>query len=194
MKKEDIRSGVAEILRSLREKQGYSKNRMAERLGINKRTWYAWESGESSPNIVDFINIFTELGEPMMRPILQLLYGNQPAADDIETLRQRTADFFHRSAPDHMVQVWSFLNSGEHGSNVAPQVEEFCALDHLPLEHRYYVGEMIYMLYKTAAHRGELVATDEVMPNMEVWEAGLKSGQKAAFNKLKSYTTITEEK
>lgn len=195
MKKEELRSGIAEILTSLRIRKGYSKNKMAEFLGVNKRTWYQWESGEATPNIVDFIDAFLEFEEPVLRTILSKIYpDNDNSCEDIDLIRNNTSRFFSEVATDHMVRIWNFLAFGNHGSNNAPQAEEFCALNHLPMEYRYYIAEMIYVFYKTAERRGELVATDDVMPNMETWEAGLKKGQKAAFHKLQSYTTIAEDK
>lgn len=192
MKKEDIRSGVAEILRSLREKQGYSKNRMAERLGINKRTWYAWESGETVPNIAEFIRVFTECGESMLRPILQLFYPDQYGTNT-DQIREQLTHFIQTAATDHQIDVLSFLAFGSHGSNFAPQVELFCAYNHLPLEQRFFIAEMVYQQFMIAQNRGDLIKTADTMPDMKTWETGLKAGQKAAYKRLQSYTTITED-
>lgn len=193
--KEELKQGVAKLLTDLRTRQGLSKAKMADKLGVDAHTWRSWESGESTPNIVDFISAFEQSGEPMLRPILNFLYPDTYMEEDnVEQQRKAIVDFFANQASDHMIRVWAFLNHGGHGSNIAPQVEEFCALDHLPMEHRYFVAEQIYVYYKMALHRGELVATDEVMPDMDVWIDGLKQGQRAAFTKLNSYTTIGGQK
>lgn len=36
-------------IRSLREDRGWSKQRAAAECGVSRRTWHAWESGESAP-------------------------------------------------------------------------------------------------------------------------------------------------
>ncbi len=191
MKKDDLRFGIASILQSLRLKKGMSKNRMAEYLGINKRTWYAWESGESSPNIVDFINIFTECGESMLRPIFEMLYSGHSgkSVDTRETMKKFTDEI----ATDHQCEIMKFFALGDHGSNFAPQMELFCAYNHLPMEQRFFVAEMVYTSFLIASNRGDLIATDSVMPDMKIWQSGLKASQRAAYQRLNSYTTITED-
>ena len=190
---EELRIGVAKILSDLRAKKKLSKAKMSELVGVDVRTWRSWESGDTMPSIVDFISIFEHASEPIMRPVLNVLYPdiysttNDP---NVEYMRSATAKFFLEEASDHMVRVWYFLHAGKHGSNILPQVEEFCAIDHLPLEYRYFIAEQAYVYYMMALQRGELTCTDEEMPNMEVWTAGLKQGQRAAFKKLQSYTSI----
>ena len=85
-----------------------------------------------------------------------------------------------------------YLFAGSHGSEITAQLEEFCALDHLQLEQRYMIAEQIYMFFLMAQHRGELIETDDVMPNMQTWASALKEGQKAAYGRLRSYSTANK--
>lgn len=190
--KEELQAGVAKIFADLRARKNLSKCKMAELVNVDYKTWRSWEAGETTPSIVDFMSVFEHCNETMMRPVLNLLYPElySAAGQDIEQMRRATAEFFRSEASDHMVRVWYFLHAGDHGSNILPQVEEFCAFDHLPMEYRYFIAEQIYVSYMIAMHRGELIATDEVLPDMDIWTHGLKQGQRSAFKKLQSYTTI----
>lgn len=194
--KESLRIGVAKILADLRAGKALSKTKMAELVNVDYKTWRSWESGETTPSIVDFISVFEHCDETLMRPVLNILYPKLYAGSndpDIEHMRAAAAKFFAEEASDHMVKVWFFLHAGNHGSNLMPQVEEFCAFDHLPMEYRYFIAEQIYVSYMIAMHRGELIATDEVLPDMDIWTQGLKQGQRSAFRKLQSYTTFGGE-
>lgn len=186
--KEEIMQGVSEMLRSLRERKGLSRNRMAELVGVNAHTWTAWETGRSAPSIVDFISIFERTGENMMRPALSLLY---PETYDSNTdTRSSMEHFIGEVASDHTVDVLSFLAYGCHGSNFISQVEMFCAYNHLPMEQRFALAELTYILYNMSRHRDDLIATDSIMPDMTAWEDGLKASQKAAYKRMQSYTTL----
>lgn len=190
--KDDLKRSIGDMLHSLRIKHGYSKNHMAEIVGVDKHTWHSWESGATCPSIVDFIAVFNACDEPLTRPLLDMLHPDTYAGitdqSDIQQVRKAVSDFFLNNASDHMVRVCMYLFGGSHGSEIAGQIEQFCALDHLPIEYRFMIGEQIYMYYLMAEHRGELIETDAVMPNVDTWSAALKNCQKAAYGKLRSYS------
>lgn len=190
--KEDIQERVMAILTELREKKGFSKTRMAEYLGVDKHTWIRWESGANMPSIVDMIMIYDKLGESIIGPILDMLYPTEtasvmPDAVPVAQVRKEVAKYFLEGSSDHMVRVWNFLHHGLHGSEIQYQVEEFCAIDHLPMQYRYFIAQQVYVYYMMARQRKELISTDEVMPDMDVWSSGMKRSQKAAFDRLQSY-------
>lgn len=186
--KEEIMTGVSDMFRSMRKRKGLSRNKMAELVGVNAHTWTAWETGKSTPSIADFISVFERTGESMMRSVLSFLYPD--VYDNSDNVRQSMEHFVGNVASDHMVEVLSFLAYGDHGSNFVPQVEMFCAYNHLPMEQRFAISELTYIMYKMSMHRNDLIATDSTMPNMDAWEDGLKASQRASYKRMQSYSTF----
>lgn len=185
---EKTREQISSLLTVLRLRKGYSQSKMASLLGIDRHTWIRWESGESVPSIDDLTHIYRTLDEPILRPLLDILYpdNTHPAADmPIEKIRKDIAEYFLYNASDHAVRVCAFLMNGPHGSDIDAQLEEFCAIDHLPVQYRYFIAEQIYIYYMMARQRKELILTDSVMPDIDAFVSGLKSVQKSAFDKLK---------
>lgn len=187
--KEEIKSGIAKRLADLRAQKGYSKTKMAEFLGVDKHTWSRWETGENVPSVIDFFLIYDKLGDNPISTILDMLYpdneyfshGNIP----IEAARKNIAKYFLEDASDHQVRAVSFILNGPHGSDADAQMEEFCAINHLPLHYRYFIAEHIYVYYMLARQNRELILTDHIMPDMDIFTDGLKAIQKSAFDDLK---------
>ncbi len=189
--KEDLRSALATMIHDFRDKQGLSKAAIAKRLNVDDHTWNSWETGRTSPSVIDFVTIFESCGESMMRQTLQFIYPDQYKTGNTET-RARVTRFIEEVATDHAIDIMAYLLFGVHGSNVSPQLELMCAYNHLPMEQRFMFAELVYTAFLADQHRGDLLAPDNVMPDMPVWEDGLKKAQKATYRKLQSYTTITE--
>lgn len=190
--KEELRAGVSTMLRDLRARRKLSKAKMARLLDIDDHTWNSWESGKTCPSVADFLSVFDACGESVMRPILSFLYPDQYGADAPD-LRARLTHFVNEVAADHAIEIMSFLAFGDHGSNFNPQIELMCAYNHLPLEQRFIVAEMVYTSFLISANRGDLVANSSVMPAMPIWEEGLRQAQRAAYKRMYSYSNMTEE-
>lgn len=188
--KDEMRSGIAQMLRDLRIRKTLSKSKIADIVGVDDHTWASWESGRTSPSVVDFVHIYNVLGENMMHPVMQFMFDNQ--CDTSEDMRKSAAEFLSESAPEHTVQALHYILFGHHGSSPISQIEQFCALDHLPLEQRYYIAELIYVMYKMSENRGDLIESHSTLPDMRTWESALKAGQKAAFRRLQSYSAAGE--
>ncbi len=180
------------MLAELRDRQNLSKAAMARRVGVDDHTWSSWETGATSPSVVDFLNVFEACGESILRPTLELLYPDH-YTDGQTNERERLTSFVNDAATDHHIAILAYMIFGDHGSNFIPQAELICAYNHLPMEQRFIIAELIYTSFLTAQHRGDLINTDSVQPDMPVWISGLKASQRAAYQRLNSYTTITEE-
>lgn len=192
MNREELKQSTAKLIGDLRTRQGLNQARMAKKLNIDPHTWNSWESGKTSPSVVEFVNMFSVCGESMMRATLEMLYPEQYRTEsDID--REKMIRFVSDVATDHAAEVMNFIAFGNHGSSYSPQAELFCAYNHLPMEQRFLIAESIYVAFLIAQNRGDLVAKDAVMPDMETLKSGLKAGQKAAYTHLQSYNTLTEE-
>ena len=177
------------LLTDLRTRKKISKSKIAEILGVDKHTVARWETGVSCPNLTDLILLYEYYGESPAKHLLELLYPYKSTTfgDPIEAYRIRAALYYLNRATDHQVRVWDYMMHGFHGSEADAQIEEFCALDHMPMHYRYFIAQQVYVFYMMAQQRGELINIGTTMPDMDIFVRGLKGGQKAAFDRLKSY-------
>lgn len=189
--KDELKLGVASMLHDLRIKHNLSKAAMARKLHVDDHTWNAWETGKSAPSIIEFITIFDACGESILQPMLKFLFPEQYSLNETE-LRDELVHFTQKIASDHAIDIMHYLAFGDHGSNFHPQIELMCAYNHLPLEQRFLVAELVYTGFLTSLNRDDLVAKESVMPDMLIWEEGLRKAQRAAYKHLQSYNTITE--
>lgn len=179
--KQDINDGISRLLIDLRTKYGVSKSKMADIVGVDRHTWTRWEDGANVPTIADLVMVYDKLGESILRPILDLLYPTEDIGT--EHLRKDAAEYFLESATDHSVRIFNYTMN--NNSDIDTQVEAFCAFDHLPSPYKFFLLQHLYVYYQTARQHQELIGTNEVMPDMDIFSSGLKRTQKSAFDKLK---------
>lgn len=189
----ELQSGCAFLLKSLRQKQKLSKFKMARLLMIDDHTWARYESGDSAPTVPVFFWMFDQLHEDVLRKALDYLYPEiyegLDDSSDPAAIRAALVHFFANEAPDRFVREAAFLSFGGHGSNFGPQMEMFTMLDHLPMRYRVGVADLIKSFYEIAEARGELVSTECVMPDLDLFNEGLEKGRAASFAGHNSYTT-----
>lgn len=181
--REKINSEITRMLVELRRKNGLTKSKIADILEIDRHTWFRWESGESTPGITDFIMIFDKLNEPVLQPLLDILY---PSDDDalcgsMTQIRKAAAIYYLTQANEHEMRIWDYVIS----TDFSTQVEALCALHHLPPQQRFLINEQIYIYYMLGRRHAELVNTDSVMPDMDIFSKGLKQSQKSAYELLR---------
>lgn len=178
--KEEIQEDVARLLYAIRTKNGLSKTKISEILEIDKHTWIRWEAGASSPTLADLVTICERLGIGSVRPFLDIL---MPSEDEgIKELRKDIAEYYVESATTREARIWEFSMNESADKNT--QLESYCAIGHLPQQYRFFLLQQLYVYYQMAKQHRELTHTDEVMPDMDVFAAGLKKTQKAAFDKI----------
>jgi len=188
--KEDLMQGCAKMLKNLRQKKGLSKRSIADELYIDAKTWSKYEAGESAPTVPEFVRFFDRLGEDVLKDVLEYAYPSiYDRSGSEESIRKATAHYMMTATEDD-VRDLDFLIRGGHGSNIHPQLQEFVMIDHLPLEYRVVVAEMVYSLYRLARAKGELIALDGIMPKIEDFEEAIAKAKKSVRNGEKAYTTI----
>lgn len=189
-----LQQGFADALRELRLRHGLSKSKIADKLFLDERTWAKYESGSSAPTAPEFIRFYSELGEDVLRSTMNAIYPDIyqeiTCTEDTEAMRQAAAHFFLHVATDDMVRDFNYIAFGEHGSNVRPQLAEFVALDHLPLDYRVAVVKNIITFYGLAEARGEIVCQDTAPVNIDVLVDAIRSGLEAVGEGRNSYSTI----
>lgn len=179
--KQEINGRISHLLIELRAKYGVSKSKMADIAGVDRHTWARWEDGVNVPTIADLVMVYDALGESILRPILDLLYPSEEIGT--ESIRKDAAQCFLESATDHSVRIFSYTM--DNNSDIDTQVEAFCAFGHLPSPYKFFLLQHLYVYYQTARQHQELIGTNEVMPDMDIFSSGLKRTQKSAFDKLK---------
>ena len=170
---------------------------MATLAEVSDHTWDRYESGESSPTLPEFINIYNELGEDALRDILSLMYPDKynclVSESNINDLRKSLIHYFSHVASERAIREWAFLTFGEHGSSSLAQLEMFTMIDHLPMKYRYMIAESISKYYEMASAHNELVATDEAIPDVELFRIGLNLGKEATMEKKESYSLTKKD-
>ena len=192
---DELRTGCANILYQLRQEMGYSKNKMAEALGISYRTYERYEHGKAAPRVDEFIRYFDLFHADALRYVLEYLYPDVyehlTANSDIDDIRHAAVHYTSHIASDRAVRKLCYLVFGEHGSNIEAQSEGFLILDHLPLTMRLAVASLVHTLYEVALAHDLLVQTDCIMPKVEIFQEGLRKGHAAVMAGRNSYTTST---
>lgn len=193
----ELQKQLSTLLIKLRIRHGLSKFKMATLAEVSDHTWDRYESGESSPTLPEFINIYNELGEDALRDILSLMYPDKynciVSESNINDLRESLIHYFSHVASERVIREWAFLTFGEHGSSSLAQLEMFTMIDHLPMKYRYMVAESISKYYEMASAHNELVATDEAIPDVELFRIGLNLGKEATMEKKESYSLTKKD-
>lgn len=193
--KEEISAGIGKILYDLRKEKHLSKAAIADKLFMDERTWGRYESGKASPTAADLIWIFNTMKSDVLQPVLKLIYPdayNLSEESSIEELRIAAAHYFLHVASDNMVREIDYLFFGGHGSNLEPQMQEFTMINHLPLHCRVVIAQMVLSMWNMAEHRGDLICTDHVMPDVKLFEKAIQRGYDAVVESENAYTTAME--
>lgn len=190
--KEEIQDGCAQLLRKLREDAGLSVPKMADMVQVDKRTWQRYEDGLSAPTVPEFLEIFNCLGVDALSKVLELIYpdySDLSAASSASYLRRALLHYIGLIASDRIVRELDYLIFGDHGSNFVPQLEEFVALDHLPMIYRYSIAKQIMVYWQLCSATGDLIGTDHIMPDIDRLTSAIAKGEEAAIQGRNSYTT-----
>ena len=194
--REEMQEAFADMLVDLRHITGASKAEMAEAAGCDIRTYTKYEQGYSRPDCVDFAYMFGVLGMSGLRPVLDFLYphaiGELTPGSSMEDQRRALKVFVEREAPDRAIRELNYLIFSKHGSNAAAQFNEFIMIDHLPMEYRVAIAELVYSLYQLAKGKGTLINSLDTMPDEETFLQGLKRGREAAYAGRQSYNNGVE--
>lgn len=193
----DIQKGCSDLLKRLREKKGLSKSKMASLVGTSDHTWARYESGESAPTVPEFIYIYSKAEADPLRAVLDFIYPDiykdLTADSDMDDLRKACCHFLQHVASDRMVREWNYLAFGEHGSSNKSQLEMFTMIDHLPMKYRYMIANDVMKYWEIASSHNELVGTDHIMPDIDLFKQGLHKGKEATLKGENSYNTTIKE-
>lgn len=172
----------SEIFRSSRARTKYSQDHMAKALGVSKRTIMAWEQGTSSPNLSKFIQWFDVLGVPIYPYLYMIAHQDMNA----KTFDEKISDITNDMSDDRKSKIIYELY-GEHGSDPVGLTEMITAYLHLPLKQRVLIAKSIATSYMVSESLGELIRTDDPLPDMELLKAHLIACMDAVIEGKASY-------
>ena len=196
MTKDQIDIEFAKQLKQLRLSQGLSIAKMADKFYLDERTWAKYERAESAPSAPDMVRMYNECGVDILRATLECvytdIYKDIENKTEVDAMRAAAVHFFQHIATDRMVREFNYIAFGGHGSNFEPQLNEFVALDHLPMDYRVAIVKNIITFYRMADARGELVCADVAPPDFTILVDAIRKGLDAVGQGRNSYTTIVE--
>lgn len=183
--KEEVQKIISEILTDLREQAGVSKSKMADKMGIDARTYARYESGESTPTLSAFIEMIESTGMPVLSIVLRHLYpesyGRASESSTIE-IRKSLANFIMEEASDKDIRRLAYVATGPHGSQFSAQVQLFTALDHLPMEDRLAIAKLVLNFWEIESERGNVINKDLEMPDAEMLRAAIIKAHRAVID------------
>lgn len=183
---------IAGILAKSRESCGKSQKYMARAMGKSIGTVQNWEYGYSSPSIIELVEWFDVLGLNPLRHLLNALHPDQykELTKDSESDEIRNAVIYWISdiASDAAVRKLAYCMFGETGSSFEGQLDEWCALNHLPLMDRINVADNISSLYSLRKMRNELRGNDHIQPNIDNLNECIYASKVAVINNKEDYT------
>lgn len=193
---EEYRLEFARLLKRIRRDNGLSVHRIADIAHVDDHTWARYEVGKSAPNVIDFAYLMSMLGEDALPGILAFIHPDlfgPDARKDISDVRNSVCYFFEHIATDTEVREMDYLINGNHGSCLSAQIAMCTMIDHLPLNYRVAVAELVDALWRLAESRGELIGADQIMPDVDLFRHALRFGSEAAYNRQDSYNTLSKD-
>lgn len=179
----------ARILQDLRQQLGLSKAKMADRCHVDVRTYYRYETGDSSPTMEELVRICEDCGASALQVVLRQLYQGGHDGPGAAQDREKLASYVLAGASDLEAQQLSYVLTGAHGSDLDAQIQMFCALDHLPIDVRLMIAKMILNAWEIEAARGGLINQDQAMPDVELLRRAIICAHHAVVAGRKAYTT-----
>lgn len=185
---------MAEMLATSRESCGKSQKYMAKAMGKAIGTIQNWEYGYSAPNMIETMEWFEILGINPLRYMLDFLhpetYKELTADSSTDEIRQAVIQWFADVSSDSDIRKIAYCIFGNTGSSFTGQLDEWCALNHLPLMDRINVADVVTNLYKLRKMRDELRGYDHIMPDIDNLENCIYQAKMATMERKEDYSNI----
>lgn len=180
------------ILHDSRISAGISQRSLAKSLHHSVSTIQSWEYGTANPPFEDVVEWLDVCGVNPLRYYLEYLHPDSFAEKTTKTstqeLREAVVQYFSNVAPDSEIRRLAFCLFGGTGSSWNGQVDEMCALNHLPIKERIDVAELIYSKYTVAESTNNIRQPNMIQPDMKNFRAAIDSCYKAVADGKDEYT------
>jgi len=185
---------MGEMLSKSRDSCGKSQKTMAKAMGKSIGTVQNWEYGYSMPNILELVEWFEILGLNPLRYMLDFLhpetYEELTKDSSTDEIRQGVIHWFADVSSDADIRKIAYCIFGHTGSSFSGQLDEWCALNHLPLMDRINMADSISNLYQLRKMREELRGYEHIMPDIDNLTDCIYQAKYAVINKKDDYSVI----
>ena len=159
---------LAFLVRNAREQAHLTRQELADKLGISKRTIDNWESGVSRPIADSLLDVYEACNAEIAKAIITA--DSYDAESDIEVVRQRVITYLRTIADDDMIRQLDYNLLSSHGSIAKAQVNLCTAYNHFNKDDKYDVCRTIIGKYKLKQDLGKLINMGEPLPDIEYLE------------------------
>lgn len=180
------------MLEQSRTAAGKSRKFMAQALGRSVATIQNWESGIGEPGYRTLEKWFAACGQDMGRYIMEYHHPGfleKSSDDDVVKMRDILHWYVNAHFTEEDIRRTYFCIFGKTGSSWREQLNMIVADNHCSMRARVTVAQTVYDNFCMEKARGELVNTDEVMPDLDTLKKAVMDGRKSACDGVDSYAT-----
>ena len=183
---------LASLIKESREAHGWTQQKLADALGVSKKTYQNWEFGLSMPPFDIGFKICQVLGEPIGRFVGRYLfpdsYEHEPEKKiSTEQKRERITDMVQNHLTDREIDQQDLAYRADYGSRIALSNLRTLYI-HLPLIDRQMFTILMMHCYEDAIALGKDPFPEEPQPDIEILSNAVSVARLAAHNGEKSYT------
>lgn len=185
----------AAILSKTRYQSKLSQERIADALGVSKRTIAHWESGKSIPNFVQCVDWFETVGVNPFVTMIKYFYPEEmkvtALSDDreVDVALRKTIDIL---SPDDK-RALLYLFYGNHGSSARSVLQLVLAYLHTPLKDRIPQAAGVARTYDLDKRLGTLICQQNVMPKEDMLHNAIDQAMIAVIEGKYAYTNDMEK-
>ena len=180
---------VSNILLNARLDAGVSKKDIAKALGKTERTIQNWESG-FNPSFLDICLWFQAIEKSAWTYIQCAIYNHDVHYSEAysDDCRKNLIQYFSTAEISEIRKV-CYIIFGKHGSNWHAMLEALFEHSCSPLAQRVISARSILVSYSVDADHTELVAMDNISPDIYNLRRCIELGTEAAKHGKTSYST-----
>lgn len=178
---------IIDLLSKARVKCGMSQKRVADYIGVSRKTVQNWENGLGSPDIDQVKEWCEAIGENPMIIFTLFIFGEASGIDPkrSEAKRSTVADYILLKMSDQEIDILYFLITGVSGSSPYPYLQKVGADLSCPISDRVNSAKLIQSNYELASQTH--TTTPYAPPiDCEALEWAVMLGREAAISSRKN--------
>lgn len=174
---------IIDLLSNARVKRGMSQTRVADHIGVSRKTVQNWENGLGAPDIDQVKDWCEAIGENPMIIFTLFIFGEASGTNLKRKDAKRTtvADYIMARMSDQEIDILFFLITGVSGSSPYPYLQKIGADLSCPISDRVNSAKLIQSSYEMAS---KTHMTTPYAPDIdcEALEWAVKLGKEAAIS------------
>lgn len=182
-------SKLCKILLQSRYEGNISQSKLADEIGVNKKTIMNWEQGITQPSIENIIKWFDACGVNPMHYFLEYISPN--AFDNIDYKNEQTINEAFNSLTELMSyedkMALLYIYFGQHGSSPETVMQMLLAHLHNPLKDRISIAVHIATGYRLNESLDALVGGDLPKPNLDMLDEAILKAAESVKNCKSGY-------